>query len=293
MPVQVSYPGVYVEEVDSGVRTIVGVATSITAFVGRAKRGPTDEPGTVYSWGDFERLYGGLDVNYPMSYAVRDFFLNGSGEALIVRLFRQVGQASGVATIDSDTLHLQAADPGSWGNKLTLMIDHDGIDSAEIGQDAHRALHERFGLDPDVENLLFNLTVTDGDSDRSERIANVTFVESARRVDRVLEQTSSLVRLGTTESGGPNLPTTTTRPAKTAAPQPFVSGEDSALLDNAQDIVGDQAQKTGLYMLEKADLFNLLCIPADTAAATPHVQSIKRPYPTVSKDGPCLSSIRR
>ncbi|NEQ82882.1 MAG: hypothetical protein F6K26_22370 [Moorea sp. SIO2I5] len=44
MPVTPTYPGVYIEEIPSGVRTITGVATSITAFIGRALRGPTDEP---------------------------------------------------------------------------------------------------------------------------------------------------------------------------------------------------------------------------------------------------------
>ena len=42
MPVLTTYPGVYIEEIPSGVHTITGVATSITAFVGRALRGPTD-----------------------------------------------------------------------------------------------------------------------------------------------------------------------------------------------------------------------------------------------------------
>ena len=44
MPATLSYPGVYIEEIPSGVRTITGVATSITAFIGRAASGPTDDP---------------------------------------------------------------------------------------------------------------------------------------------------------------------------------------------------------------------------------------------------------
>ena len=44
MPVSVSYPGVYIEEIPSGVRTIANVATSITAFVGKAVRGPAGDP---------------------------------------------------------------------------------------------------------------------------------------------------------------------------------------------------------------------------------------------------------
>ena len=44
MPPTLTFPGVYIEEVPSGVRTITGVATSITAFVGYATRGPVNEP---------------------------------------------------------------------------------------------------------------------------------------------------------------------------------------------------------------------------------------------------------
>ena len=61
MAVALTYPGVYIQEVPSGVRTITGVATSITAFVGRAAAGPTDEPVTLTSFADYERRFGGLD----------------------------------------------------------------------------------------------------------------------------------------------------------------------------------------------------------------------------------------
>jgi phage tail sheath protein FI len=58
MPATLTYPGVYIEEVPSGVRTIVGVATSITAFVGRARRGPTNRAVTINGFADFERIFG-------------------------------------------------------------------------------------------------------------------------------------------------------------------------------------------------------------------------------------------
>ena len=58
MPSTLTFPGVYIEEIPSGVRTITGVATSITAFVGRALRGPVNEPVVVNSYGDFERIFG-------------------------------------------------------------------------------------------------------------------------------------------------------------------------------------------------------------------------------------------
>src|SRR6266550_955749 len=87
MPAALTYPGVYVEEIPSGVRTITGVATSIAAFVGRAKSGPTNDPVTINNFGDFERIFGGLWTDSPMSFAVRDFYLNGGAQAIIVRLY--------------------------------------------------------------------------------------------------------------------------------------------------------------------------------------------------------------
>src|SRR5215470_951248 len=86
MPVTPTYPGVYIEEIPSGVRTITGVATSIAAFVGWAGKGPTDSAGLVLSWADFERLYGGLDARSRLGYAVSQFFANGGQQAYIVRL---------------------------------------------------------------------------------------------------------------------------------------------------------------------------------------------------------------
>ena len=65
MPITPTYPGVYIEEVPSGVRTITGVATSITAFIGRALRGPVNDPITINNFGDYERVFGGLAADSP------------------------------------------------------------------------------------------------------------------------------------------------------------------------------------------------------------------------------------
>ena len=99
MPVQLTYPGVYIEELPSGERMISPVATSIAAFVGRAPLGPVDEPLRISGFGDFTRRYGGLRFDYPLSYAVKDFFDNGGSEALIARLF-EPGTGDGVAQLN-------------------------------------------------------------------------------------------------------------------------------------------------------------------------------------------------
>src|SRR5262245_2474657 len=81
----VSYPGVYIEEIPSGVRTITGVATSITAFIGRARRGEVNAPVRIQSFADYTRLYGDLWEESTMSYAVQQFFMNDGVDAVIVR----------------------------------------------------------------------------------------------------------------------------------------------------------------------------------------------------------------
>ena len=126
MPVSLSYPGVYIEEVPGGARTVTGVATSITAFVGRALRGPVNDPILINSFADFERRFGGLWVESSMSYAVRDYYLNGGSQAVVVRLYRGESGANArpaFASLPVGELTLAAAYPGAWGNQLRARVD--------------------------------------------------------------------------------------------------------------------------------------------------------------------------
>lgn len=93
MPVSVSYPGVYLEEIPSGVRSITGVATAIAAFVGRTRRGPTDEAKRIYSWSEYEREYGGIWKESTVSYAVNHYFANGGTDAVIARVHNKGADA--------------------------------------------------------------------------------------------------------------------------------------------------------------------------------------------------------
>jgi phage tail sheath protein FI len=86
MPTTYTYPGVYIQELPSGVHTITGVATSIAAFIGWAPQGPTDRAVLVQSWPEFAAQFGGLDARSYLGYAVNHFFGNGGQQAYIVRL---------------------------------------------------------------------------------------------------------------------------------------------------------------------------------------------------------------
>jgi phage tail sheath protein FI len=187
MPVAPTYPGVYIEEIPSGVRTITGVATSITAFIGRTPRGPVNEAYKVTSFADFERTYGGLAPTYPLTYAVRDFYQNGGSTAVIVRLFGP-GDGSGAAELTLGELKLRASSPGTWGSKLRVKVEP--VTDAQAKQS--------MGLAPD--DALFNLTVRDSRSGGAiERILNLVVPKDktkdvTRRPDKVLAAESSLIR---------------------------------------------------------------------------------------------------
>jgi phage tail sheath protein FI len=127
--VQVTYPGVYIQERASGVRTITGVATSIAAFVGYTRKGMPDKAVAITSFSDFERGYGGLDHDSPLSYAVRQFYANGGSQALVVRVAS--GFASAAFVLSDDTpapvLDVSAASPGSWANSLRIAVDRTAV----------------------------------------------------------------------------------------------------------------------------------------------------------------------
>lgn len=258
MPVAPTYPGVYIEEVPSGVRTITGVATSITAFVGRALRGPVDDPVTINGFADFEREFGGLWHESGLGFAVQDFFMNGGGQAIVVRVFKADDGNDGVASLTVGGIPFTATSPGAWASTLRVRVEHV-TDAALLA-----VLTERYGL-PGTD--FFNLLVHDTATKQTEEFRNLTVVESPRRVDQVLAAESRLLRAGPIPAGTP-------RPAAHVDPDAdkniWNDDDSSAKVTDAGnkgvqitdvEVNGSEAAKTGMYALEKADLFNLLVIP--------------------------------
>lgn len=265
MPLQLSHPGVYVEEVPSGVRAITGVATSITAFVGRAARGPTDTPVVITSFSDFERQFGGLWKDSTLGFAVRDFYLNGGSTAVVVRLYRAeagppVKPATSVFTVGG-TLQLRAAHEGAWGNALRARVDHTTRPpDAALGETA---------------TSLFNLFVHDRATGVTEEHRNLVVApaDHPRLVTTVLANESNLVTVAAPGGARP------APPSSDAVDAGKTVWEDNATATNAKpsgaglssdglvltadefNRTGLEAARKGLFALERADLFNLLVIP--------------------------------
>ena len=271
MPVTPTYPGVYIEEIPSGVRTITGVATSITAFIGRAKKGPVDEPVTIRSYTDFERQFGGLWIESTMSYAVQDFYQNGGSEAIIVRIYNENDEPedgeTATATISiplpgGTPLVLHAKSPGAWASALSVSIDHKIKDPTS-------------STDP-PDSKEFNIIVYEENSEginvKVEEYLRVTLTENDLRfLPRILEQSSDRVKVNKKADGNWDIPEADARPA--AVDNIDSSGGSDGLVLEAGDYEGSADDKSGIYALNKADLFNLLCIPPpvrgeDTADTT-------------------------
>lgn len=254
MPITPTYPGVYIQEVDSGVRTVAGVATSIAAFVGRTQKGVVGYPTPCFNMGEFNRRFGGLWPDSTVSYAVDDFFSNGGGQCLIVRLFEQDG-GDGYAGLTLGTLILRASSPGDWGNALRGTITHPEI----ADPSGAAAAAAKYGLTVDDT---FDLEIEDTATGTREIFRTVSMNSNAgeRRFDRILAAQSNLVT-------APPEPTfSDDRPAGGATGD-ATGGDDGTTLINAT-FQGDPALKTGMQALRKADIFNLLCIPPDTRETT-------------------------
>lgn len=76
-------PGVFVEEVGFRSKSIEGVGTSTTAFIGPTLQGTGATPTLLTSWHEFERAHGGLDGSNPIAHAAWAFF-NEGGRRLYV-----------------------------------------------------------------------------------------------------------------------------------------------------------------------------------------------------------------
>ena len=126
MAIAPTYPGVYIDELPSPVHTVVGVATSITAFIGYTPRGIDNRAERILSFSDYERLFGGLAADSELSYAVQQFFSNGGSQAYVVRV-PKTGAAG--AQVQFSNLIFTALSSGTWAdNKILIDVDYNGVD---------------------------------------------------------------------------------------------------------------------------------------------------------------------
>ncbi len=180
--VQVSYPGVYVQEISSGVHTITGVATSITAFVGYTLRGEDNRARHILSLADYEREFGGLAPDSELSYAVQQFFANGGSEAYVVRIPRHGATDATITLCDSGAkkaVKATALSAGSAANGILLEVDYNGIEASDTTSynltitDPASGNQESFLVSQDATKSNYVVAVVN-DADNGSQYVNVT-----------------------------------------------------------------------------------------------------------------------
>lgn len=228
MPLQLTYPGVYVQELPSGTHTIAGAATSVTAFVGYVTRGPMNVPVQCLNFGDFQRTFGGLDPDSITSFQVSQFFLNGGVEAWVSRLCASsappvqpasnligANPPSGSApppsgpptqTTGTNLLPLQSQNPGTWGGNVFVVVDY---------------MTNKLN----TFNLTATLYATSSNSNSTSTSYSVVQTQSVPAVTLDLSQTNSIIEVMQAASNQSAqllaIPTINTTPAVLV---PFASG---------------------------------------------------------------------
>lgn len=128
MAVAPTFPGVYVQELPSGVRTITGVATSVALFIGRTRQGPLNQPTLCLNYTDFARNFGEDSSVSDMARYVRLFFTNGGTQSYVMRIAN--GATFATVTLQTETgapaLTLTARSAGLVGESIRALVTYGG-----------------------------------------------------------------------------------------------------------------------------------------------------------------------
>ena len=269
MPINGSCPGAFVEEAPRERHDIVPAPTSITAFIGRTRRGPLDTPVPIASFAEFERQFGGLWQESTVSFAVQHYFLNGGADAIIVRVHNpSAPDADDLARVSlprkegGAPLVIAAANPGAWGNRLRLSsTTMRAMRPMPRTSPSPRKRSTSSAIDP---SSLATETFRDLSVDPGAPRSRAGWL-GRRRLIRVPGDVPAN-RLEARPRTGPSL--------ATAVPAVLQGGHDGQPIDDAH--ISDprlQTMRRGLWALNNADIVNLLCIPPlradrDVAGAT-------------------------
>ena len=224
---QLTAPGVYIEELPSGVHAIIGVATSIAAFVGYTASGLDATPAILNSFADFERGFGGLAADSELSYAVQQFFANGGAQAIVVRVPKNGAKAASLTIADvggsGKSLVLDTISTGTWSAQVVVTVDYDGL------PDKTQASYDQYG---------FNLQIGNIATGASESFPAVTMDPGkANFVQAVIndpDNGSRMIQVASVEA----LPSSPALGATGTPPQPARTGVIAVVPSNALTVIG-------------------------------------------------------
>jgi uncharacterized protein len=247
MPQLLTYPGVYIEEVSSGVRSISGVSTSTTAFIGWAPKGPTTRALRVFSFAEYERKYGGLHPKSWLGYSVKHYFDNGGQEAWILRV------AGADATVEETTLgdlQIKANSPGQWSEFYAVQTKKLASDQTRFTLTVLELQRDASGRpDPTKTSVAESFVNLSMNKDDSRYVVEIV---------KDIERGSQLIEVDAADDA--------TDPGDSDTITQLPAGDETPLEDSNSNefiaAVDNVAKEDGV--LDQVRLFNLLCVPGCT-----------------------------
>ncbi len=220
--------------------------TAVTAFVGRALKGPLDTPTTLSSFAEFQQQFGGLWQPATLGYAVEQFFENGGWQAVIVRVANGARAPTLRLPAGKGELILQGRHPGTR-EYLRASVDYDGIGPSD--RDQFNVVLQRLRV-PDSELI-----------EEQEIIRRVSVRPNAERsVDRVLARSRLAQVASALPAERPDRTLATTAGALIGYVAANADGADGTDLTD-YDLIGDESARTGLFALRNGPRFEFLCVP--------------------------------
>lgn len=240
-------PGVYVEEVNTGVKPIQAVGTSTAAFVGitaeasiKSINSQTGEPEVVESrlnkatlvtsWLQYTRIFGDFVPDAYLPDAVYGYFANGGGPCYVTSI-RAVNEGSDRSTAASVDI------PAAKGNSFTVTSKTAGANSNGVKVQVTNDVDDKGEPTGTFALTIANETRTGLTMKKSDDnfVGNATFTTAEVKVTG---SNSATPQDGTYEMAG---------------------GGTAAL--SQEDFIGDVVERTGLMGLEALDDVRLIICP--------------------------------
>lgn len=225
---------------------IVRAPTAVTAFVGRTLKGPVNQPVSLHSFDDYQRVFGGLWQPSTLSYAIEQFFESGGRSCIVVRVCNGGRAPTLRLPAGSAALQLTGLAPGTR-EFLRASVDYDGIATEDT--DRFNLVVQRIrapGSEFIEDQEIFRRVSIEPDADRT--------VATVLAESRLVRLTGPLPAQRPDRSGG----------APPAATVGYVAcngdGDDGDALTH-YDVIGDARAGSGLFALRGAASFNFLCVP--------------------------------
>ncbi len=232
--------------IKTGVNSSSASTETVTAFVGRALRGPVNQPVSLHSFADYQRVFGGLWQPSTLSYAIEQYFDHGGRHAVVVRVVNGGAPATIALPCGDEALTLEALALGSR-EFLRASVDYDNL--AEADDDCFNLVLQRVRMHRSEH-------IEEQESYRRVSIRPTT----GRYVATVLMESKLVRARGATPARRPDATPGRDAQRVVGYVDSNPDGHDGAPLSD-YDLIGSAAERSGLFALSSVERLDFMYLP--------------------------------